>query len=49
MIRWKLEKQQGGYPDSKISDRPIVVVLQQLKVGQVKIDYVKMCKDLVRI
>lgn len=25
-----------------------MVVLQQLKVGQVKIDYVKMCKDLVR-
>lgn len=49
MIRWKLENQQYGYSDSKISDRPIVVVLQQLKVGQVKIDYVKMCKDLVRI
>lgn len=49
MISWKLENQQGSYSDSKISNRPIVAVLQQLKVGQVKIDYVKMCKDLVRI
>lgn len=35
--------------DSKIFDRLSAEVLQQLKVGQVKIDYVKMCKDLVRI